>query len=115
MGSDGCVEHLTGLGLTVLEAEIYVYLLKHSPEVPRGPTDKRDLARLMDEAEYEAKKAQQARLAQKDGPTTRPAGADSIALSMSAGDKVSAVALGKLSNSRLPRSKPPSPPGAKNK
>jgi hypothetical protein len=31
MNSDGCVEHLTGLGLTMLEAEIYVYLLQHSP------------------------------------------------------------------------------------
>ena len=31
MASDGCVEYLTDLGLTMLEAEIYVYLLQHSP------------------------------------------------------------------------------------
>ena len=31
MDSDGCVEHLTSLGSTMLEAEIYVYLVQHSP------------------------------------------------------------------------------------
>ena len=31
MGADSSAEYLTGLGLTMLEAEIYVYLLQHSP------------------------------------------------------------------------------------
>jgi len=71
-----------------------IYLVTLPSDVLSGAADKRDLARLLDDAKFEAKKTERTRLARKGGPTSRPAGPVAGVLSMSAGDGLAEVAHG---------------------